>query len=203
MHRIVLAALVLSVVTPAGHSLAAQSGQAPEARDSTQLAASVGRAGNAPIVVQVASPKLPFEVRDLLMLNCAMTGLSEGLTSAFPYLCARHMTGTLAHLDADSVVFVRNGRTIRLAAREVRKLEQLTGRSTLRTVGFGAMGALTGVVVAGMIGIAGGYGTDGDAAFVGTAVGLGTLGAAVGSYRGGLVWREVPRSFAVPPATQR
>lgn len=168
--------------------------------DSTPPAGARPRLDTVPMTVRVTSRKLPFMPGDLLMMNCVFSGDDSPLDMV-PWACARRTTGTLERLDTDSVAFVRGGRTIRLAARDVKKLELFTGRSAIRTVGSSVMGGLTGVAGAGMIGIAGGY--NNDAAFVGTAVALGTIGAIIGAVRGGSTWKEVPRSFELAPASRR
>jgi hypothetical protein len=196
MRRAMFAGLLSCLAIPSNQPLHAQ-GATPS--DSAQVTSNGTRADSAPMIVRVTSRKLPFMAGDLLMMNCAFSG--DGL-GTLPWACARHTTGTLAALDADSVAFVRGGRTIRLAARDVRKLEQFTGRSAIRTVGSSVMGALTGVAGAGMIGIGGGYG-DNDNAFVATAVALGAVGAVIGAVRGGSTWKEVPRSFEIAPPQRR
>jgi hypothetical protein len=192
MRRVVLAGLLSFLALSNTRLLTAQAAQQ---EDSTSTAAAPPRLDSVPRTVRVTSRKLPFMPGDLLMMNCTFSGGDSPLVMV-PWACPRRTTGTLERLDTDSVVFVRGGRTIRLAARDVRKLEQLTGRSAIRTVGSSVMGGLTGVAGAAMIGIAGGY--TNDAAFVGTAVALGSVGAIIGAVRGGYTWREVPRTFEIP-----
>src|SRR5947209_3869699 len=111
------------------------------------------------------------------------------------------MSGTLERADADSIVFVRHGQPVRVPMRNVRAVEQLDGRSRVRTVVGGVVGGAIGVVYAGMIGIAGGYRTDSQ--FIATAAALAAGGAAVGAHSGGLRWREWPRSYTVPSTAER
>jgi hypothetical protein len=197
MRRVILAGLLSTLAMPNTRSLTAQTARQS---DSTQPDAAGPRLDSVPMTVRVTSRKLPFMPGDLLMMNCSFSG-EDGSFVMVPWACARRTTGTLERLDPDSVAFVRGGRTIRLAARDVKKLEQLIGRSALRTAGSSVMGGLTGVAGATMIGIGGGY--KNDAAFVGTAVALGTIGAIIGGVRGGSTWTEVPRTFEVPPAQRR
>jgi hypothetical protein len=191
MRRVVVAGLLSFLAVSNVRTLAAQ---AVQQDDSTRVASVRPHLDSVPMTVRVTSRKLPFMPGDLLMMNCAFSG--EGLVT-IPWACVRRTSGSLQKLDTDSVAFITGGgRTVRLAARDVKKLEQLTGRSALRTVGSSVMGGLTGVAGATMIGIGGGY-TD-DAAFVGTAVALGAVGAIIGAVRGGYTWREIPRTFEVP-----
>ena len=187
IRRVVTAGVVTCLAVAAGATLSAQEVQRA---DSTHAAVAVATDG-APITVRVTSRRLPFMPGDLLMMNCSYAG-AQGLIDLLPYACVRQARGTLTRLDADSVAFVRNGRTIRLAAHDVRRLEELTGRTALRTVGAGVMGGLAGVFGAAMIGIGGAY--KNDAAFVATAVVLGTTGAVIGARRGGGAWKELPLS---------
>jgi hypothetical protein len=196
MRRLILAGLLSCLASSSDQVLHAQ---AVQQGDSTRLARSEPRADSVPTVVRVTSRKLPFMPGDLLMMNCSNGGYAS-IFQVIPYTCARHTSGTLEKLEADSVSFVRNGRTIRLAARDVLKLEEFTGRSALRTAGSSVMGGLAGVVGAAMIGIGGGLSDD---AFVTTAMLLGTGGAIIGAVRGGSTWREIPRSFELPPAQRR
>jgi hypothetical protein len=193
MRRVIVAALVSCL---AAANVGALHAQAVPQSDTTQAAAAAGSADSLPVIVRVSSRKLPFMPGDLLMMNCTFSG-DAGFT-IFPWACVRQARGTLARLDADSVAFVRDGRTIRLAARDVKKLERLTGRSALRTAGSAVMSGLTGVAGAAMIGIGGGF--KDDRAFVVSAVALGAAGAIVGAVRGGSTWKEVPRTFEVAPA---
>ena len=198
MRRVILAGLlsILLAVSNA-RTLTAQTVQQG---DSTQTAVARPRLDSVPMTVRVTSRKLPFMPGDLLMMNCTFSG-DDGLV-LIPWACVRRTSGTLEKLDTDSVAFVTGGgRTVRLAARDVKKLEQFTGRSAIRTVGSSVMGGLTGVAGATMIGIGGGF--TNDAAFVGTAVALGTVGAIIGAVRGGSTWKEVPRTFEVAPAQRR
>lgn len=194
MRRVIIAGLMSCLTVLDSGSLYAQPVQQGDSTRSAQPADSM------PMVVRVSSRKLPFMPTDLLMMNCTFSS-EDGLV-AIPWACVRRASGTLEKLDADSVAFVRNGRTIRLAARDVKKLEQFTGRSAIRTVGSSVMGGLTGVAGAAMIGIGGGF-KDDDKAFVATAAVLGTAGAVIGAVRGGSTWKEVPRTFEVAPAQRR
>lgn len=150
-----------------------------------------------PQIVRVASRRLPFEARDLLLANCAWRA-QDALGYLVPYLCVRHMSGTLERADADSVVFVRKGRSIRVAMRNVHALEQLNGRSRARAVAGGALGAAVGVVGAAFAGIGGAYKTDAE--FFATAGALTIGGAIIGARAGGNRWTEWPRSYAPPAA---
>src|SRR5437763_4772662 len=82
-----------------------------------QVIASAGPLSNADRgiaapIVRITSRRLPFEGRDLLLVNCAWAeqDFVGMVTAAFPpYGCVRHMSGTLERMDADSIVIVRNG----------------------------------------------------------------------------------------------
>jgi hypothetical protein len=189
-------ATLLSALALAAMARTRANAQSAAHADSSGMAVAVAPPG----VVRVTSRHLPFEARDLMLANCAWLS-QDALGYLVPYLCVRHMSGTLEHVDGDSIVFIRHGQPVRVAMRNVRALEQLNGRSRTRTVVGGVVGGAIGVIYAGVIGIAGAYRTDSQ--FIATAAVLAAGGAAVGAYSGGRRWSEWPRTYTVPSTAER
>jgi len=192
MLRLVIASLAVSLAS-ATAPLRAQ-----VATPADSIAPAPTASDTASRIVRVSADRLPFELRNLLGNDC---GLSGGLKNITRYFggpsCKPHSTGTLSRLGADSLVFVRNGRSIALSMRDVQKVEVRAGRSAWRTAAGGVFGGLAGMLGSLMIGIGGGY--SDDDAFANTAIALTAGGAAIGAYRGGKSWRTLPRPEGAPP----
>jgi len=198
MPRFVIASLALcflSATTPL---------RAQVAMLTDSIARSSAPADSAARPIRVTSRSLPFELRDLAGTNCTYFSGGEDAIKRIlnPWSCTRRMTGTMSRMDADSIVFIRHGRPIALAMRDVRRIERPNGRSAWRTMVGGVVGGLVGLVGAGIIGIGDGYG-DNDGAFIATAAAFTTGGAAIGAYRGGKAWAEVPRPVERAPVAPR
>ena len=198
MHRLVLAGVVLALTMPSRPALRAQGVQsAQESSRQSPTAGAGDTAGtraptafdSAGIVIRVTSRKLPFEFRDLVHARCSwLDSFAELRTYVNPASCTRRTTGTLMRVDADTVAFERNGGSITLSRRDVKRIERPGERSVAQTVLGGILGGLGGIATAGMIGIGGGYSDDGQ--FLATASALTLVGAAIGGYHGGKTWRE-------------
>lgn len=171
-------------------ALAFDPGRAP-----AQVIASAGPLSNADRgiaapIVRITSRRLPFEGRDLLLVNCAWAeqDFVGMVTAAFPpYGCVRHMSGTLERMDADSIVIVRNGRPMHVALSHVRMLEEWKGRNSTKA----AIGAVEGAAVGAVLALFAAMGThSSDANYIKTSLVLGAGGAAVGAYIGGQDWKR-------------
>src|SRR4051794_38454636 len=107
MLRVVMSGLALSLTT----STAVLRAQIAMRTDSVAL--SPAAPDTASRLVRVSSDRLPFQWREIGGNKCGdPTGLTDLKRFFGGRSCKRHMTGALARMDADSLIFVRDGRSV-------------------------------------------------------------------------------------------